>query len=201
MADFLKSQLDYIFFFYGAAFFLLVPICLFLRQRPNCARIAWIWLAWFGAIHGTNEWLDLLALNLISSHLFNLVKFGVVIISFVCLTEFGRASIVTLRGHGPGRWILAAMAGLAALGGLAGLPGLYASTRLVLGLAGGVWAAWALFVAAKTLPLGARQLQAAGLGMAFYALAAGLVPNPAPFFPPPGLITKFFWTSPGFPSS
>ena len=35
MSDFFKSQIDYIFFFYGAAFFLLVPICLFLRQRPQ----------------------------------------------------------------------------------------------------------------------------------------------------------------------
>ena len=183
MSDVFKGQIDYIFFFYGAAFFLLVPICLFLRQRPHCSPIAWIWLAWFGAIHGLNEWLDLLALSLISSHLFDLVKFGVLIISFVCLTEFGRVSLTTIRGHGPGRWILAAMAGLAALGGLAGLPGLYAATRYVFGFGGGLWAAGALFFAARTLTLGSRQLQTAALGLAGYALAAGLVPNPAPFFP------------------
>ena len=58
MADFLKSQLDYIFFVYGAAFFLLIPLCLFLNQRPICGRLAWVWLGWFGATHGANEWLD-----------------------------------------------------------------------------------------------------------------------------------------------
>ncbi len=183
MADFLKSQLDYISFVYGAAFFLLIPLCLFLRQRPNCCRLPWGWLGWFGATHGANEWLDLLALSLDANPLFNLARVCLLIVSFLCLAEFGRASLAALRGHGPGRWVLAVMVGLAALGGLAGLAGLNAAARYGLGLVGGLWAAWALFVAAKTLPLGARQLQAAALGMALYALAAGLVPNPAPFFP------------------
>ena len=183
MAEFLKSQLDYIFFFYGAAFFLLIPLCLFLKQRPNCCRLAWGWLGWFGAIHGANEWFDLLALSLDPNPLFNLVRVGLLIVSFVCLAEFGRASMVTLRGHGPGRGVLAVMAGLAALGGLAGLTGVNAAARYGLGLMGGLWAARALFFATTTLPLGARQLQAAAVGMALYALAAGLVPNPVPFFP------------------
>jgi hypothetical protein len=183
MADFLKSQLDYIFFVYGAAFFLLIPLCLFLRQRPNCCRLAWGWLGWFGAAHGANEWLDLLALSLDANPLFNLARLGILIVSFLFLAEFGRASIVTLRGHGPDRRVLAVMVGLAALGGLAGLAGLNAAARYGLGLVGGLWAAWALFFAAKTLPLGARPFQAAAWGMALYALAAGLVPNPAPFSP------------------
>jgi hypothetical protein len=63
MSEFFKSQLDYIFFFYGTAFLLLIPICLFLRGRMN-RQMAWTWLAWFGATHGVNEWLDLLALSL-----------------------------------------------------------------------------------------------------------------------------------------
>ena len=119
MADFLKSQLDYIFFVYGAAFFLLIPLCLFLRQRPNCCRLAWGWLGWFGATHGANEWLDLLALSLDANPLFHLARLGVLIVSFLCLAEFGRASLVTLRGHGPGRWVLAVMVG----SGRVGRPG------------------------------------------------------------------------------
>ena len=199
MADFLKSQLDYIFFVYGAAFFLLIPLCLFLRQRPNCCRLAWGWLGWFGATHGANEWLDLLALSLDPNPLFNLARVGLLIVSFLCLAEFGRASLATLRGHGPGRWVLAVMVGLAALGGLAGLAGLNAAARYGLGFVGGLWAAWALFFAARTLPLGARQLQAAALGMALYALAAGLVPNPAPFFPASWLNYESFLDFTGVP--
>jgi hypothetical protein len=44
MSDFFKSQLDYIFFFSGVAFLLLIPICLFLQGRMN-RQIAWIWPA------------------------------------------------------------------------------------------------------------------------------------------------------------
>lgn len=199
MADFLKSQLDYIFFVYGAAFFLLIPLCLFLRQRPNCCRLAWGWLGWFGATHGANEWLDLLALSLDANPLFNLARLGVLIVSFVCLAQFGRASLATMRGQGPGRWVLAVMVALAALGGLAGLAGLNAAARYGLGLVGGLWAAWALFFAARTLRIGARQLQAAALGMVLYAMAAGLVPNPAPFFPASWLNYESFLDFTGVP--
>jgi hypothetical protein len=115
--------------------------------------------------------------------LFNVARVGLLIVSFVCLAQFGQASLATMRNHGPGRWVLAVMVALAALGGLSGLSGLNAAARYGLGFLGGLWAAWALFFAAKTLPLGARQLQAAAWGMVLYALAAGLVPNPAPFFP------------------
>jgi PAS domain S-box-containing protein len=199
MADFLKSHLDYIFFVYGAAFFLLIPLCLFLRQRPNCCRLAWGWLGWFGATHGANEWLDLLALSLDANPLFNLARVCLLIVSFVCLAQFGRASLSTMRGHGPGRWVLAVMVALAALGGLAGLAGVNAAARYGLGFVGGLWAAWALFFAAKTLPLGARQLQASALGMALYALATGLVPNPVPLFPASWLNYESFLDFTGVP--
>jgi PAS domain S-box-containing protein len=66
-------------------------------------------------------------------------------------------------------------------------------------LVGGLWAARALFFAAKTLPLGTRQLQTAALGMALYALAAGLVPNPAPFFPASWLNYEAFLDFTGVP--
>jgi PAS domain S-box-containing protein len=199
MPDFLLSQLDYIFFFYGAAFFLLIPLCLFLRQRPNCCRLAWGWLGWFGGTHGANEWLDLLALSLGTDPLFTLVRVVVLIGSFVCLAEFGRASLAMMRGQGPGRWILSVLVGLAALGGLGGVAGVSAATRYGLGLVGALWAAWALFFAARTLPVGTRQLQGAAVGMALYAMAAGLVPNPAPLFPASWLNYDSFLAFTGVP--
>jgi PAS domain S-box-containing protein len=182
MAEFLNSQLDYIYFFYGASFLLLVPICLFLRRRPY-ARLPWSWLAWFGATHGANEWLDLLALDMGSGPVFDFVRVGLLIISFLCLAEFGRASMVTLRGHGPGRWILAVMGGLATLGALFGEAGLFATARYILGFGGALWAAGAFLLAARTSPPASRPLQAAALGMAGYALATGLVVNQGSFFP------------------
>jgi PAS domain S-box-containing protein len=198
VSNFFQTQLDYIFFFYGAAFLLLVPICLILKKRLF-TRLAWIWLGAFGAIHGAHDWLQLLALDLRPSPLISLVRLAFLIISFVCLAEFGRASIAALRGHGPGRGILMVMTGLAALGGLAGLAGLNAATRYTLGFIGCLWAGWALFLASKTLTLGSRQLQSAALGLGVYALAAGLVPDPAPFFPASVLNNESFLTVTGLP--
>jgi PAS domain S-box-containing protein len=198
MVEFLRSQLDYIFFFYGLAFLLLIPICVFLRRR-SYGQLAWFWLGCFAATHSANEWLDLLALNFGSGSVFDLARLTLLIISFVSLAEFGRQSIVTIRGHGPGRWILAPMVGLVALGGVAGLDGLNAASRYVLGLVGGLGAAWALFLAAKTSIPGARQLQTASLGMAGLALATGLVPNSALFFPASVLNYQSFLAVTGIP--
>jgi len=198
MAEFLKSQLDYIYFFYGMSFFLLVPICLFLRRRPYVS-LSWGWLAWFGATHGANEWLDLLALGLGSGPMFDFVRASLLIISFLCLAEFARGSMVTLRGHGPGRWILVVMGGLAALGGVLGLAGLFATARYILGFGSAFWAAGAFLLAAQTsLPV-SRPLQAVALGMAGYALATGLVVNQAPFFPASWLNLESFLAVTGVP--
>jgi len=198
MADLLKSQLDYIYFFYGASFLLLVPICLFLRRRPYVS-LRWSWLAWFGATHGANEWLDLLALDMGSGPVFDFVRVGLLIISFLCLAEFGRASMVALRGRGPGRWILAVMGGLAALGGVFGMAGLLMTARYILGFGVALWAAGAFLLAAQTSPPASRPLQAAALGMAGYALATGLVVNYAPFFPASWLNFDSFLTVTGVP--
>ena len=198
MSEIFKSQLDYIFFIYGAAFLLLIPLCLFLRGRMD-RKIAWAWLGWFGATHGLNEWLDLLALSLGSSLGFDLARLGLLAFSFVCLAEFGRSSLANMGGWASGRWIFGVMIGLAALGGLDGLDGLFATTRYVLGLGGGLWAAGALFLAARRVPHGSRQLLAAALGLTGYALATGLVTNTATFFPASWLNYDSFFKVTGVP--
>ena len=178
------GQMDYIFFLYGLSFILLVSICQFLNRR-SAQRLAWGWLGIFGALHGLNEWLDLLAFSLGwgSDPALNLVRLLLLVSSFIPLIEFGRASMIAIRGQGPGRWVLAPLLGVAFLGGLAGFPGFFASARYSLGLVAGLWAAGALYLASRGPGPGKRALLGAALGMAGYALAAGLVVNPAPFFP------------------
>jgi hypothetical protein len=162
--------MDYIFFFYGLAFSLLAAICLLLQRRLR-PKLAWMWLAAFGAAHGVNEWLDLAALTLGSGPVFDIVRLGVMALSFVFLAEFGRASMIIMGRRSPGRWILAALLGLAVLGGLSGLPGLSASARYALGLVGGLWAAGALYLAAHRAASGRHALQGAALCLAGYAVA------------------------------
>ncbi len=84
MADFFKSQMDYIFFFYGLSFILLLPLCHFLNRRSQ-RFLPWVWLGLFGLAHGLNEWLDLLALDLLKNHVLDLARIGLMTLSFVFL--------------------------------------------------------------------------------------------------------------------
>jgi diguanylate cyclase (GGDEF)-like protein/PAS domain S-box-containing protein len=198
MADFFRSQMEYIFFFYGFSFILLVPLCHFLNRRPQ-RQLPWMWLGLFGVTHGLSEWLDLLALGLPRSFLLNMARVGLMIVSFGLLMEFGRAGTLTLRGRAPGRWIIAAFFGVAVLGALAGFPGLCAASRYSLGLAGGLWAAWVFYLASQNPGPGRLALLGTSLGMAAYALTNGLVPGPAPFFPASWLNSATFFSATGFP--
>jgi PAS domain S-box-containing protein len=130
---------------------------------------------------------------------FDYVRLGVLVMSFVCLAEFGRASTRIICGRGPGRWVLAVMVALAGVGGLAGFGGLFVATRYVLGLIGGIWAAGALFLAARTEPSGSHALKMGALGLMGYGLAAGLVVPPVPFFPASWLNYDSFFAVTGVP--
>ena len=198
MADFFRSQMDYIFFFYGFSIILLVPLCHFLNRRPQ-RNLPWMWLGLFGLTHGLSEWLGLLALGLPNSFLLNMARVGLLVVSFTFLMEFGRAGTLTLRGRAPGRWIIAAFLGVAVLGALAGFHGLSAASRYTVGLAGGLWAAWVFYLASQNPGPGRLALLGTGLGMAAYALTTGLVPGPAPFFPTSWLNSATFFSATGFP--
>ena len=200
MAEFFTSQMDYIFFFYGLSFILLLPLCHFLNRRPQ-RLLPWMLLGLFGLAHGLNEWLDLLAMAFQESPALDLARVGLMIMSFFLLMEFGRAGTLTLRGRAPGRWILAAFLGLAFLGGFAGFSGLCAMSCYTLGLVGGLWAGWVLYLASKITGPGKPALLGAALGMTVYALAAGLVVSPAPFFPAAWFNGPPFLAPRGSPSS
>ena len=87
MAEFFTSQLDYIFFFYGLSFILLLPLCHFLNRKPE-RLLPWMLLGLFGLAHGLNEWLDLLALDILNGPVLGQAKIGLMILSFVLLLEF-----------------------------------------------------------------------------------------------------------------
>jgi hypothetical protein len=90
ISTFLQMQLDYIFFFYGLGFILLAAVILSMsgsEDRP----LPWGWLGLFSLTHGTNEWLDMLALSLKDSPAFSVVRFIVMAVSFLFLVEFGRS--------------------------------------------------------------------------------------------------------------
>jgi signal transduction histidine kinase len=199
---------DLILFAYGLAFFTLgLAIALHSRQhsRLQLAR-SLSWLAAFGFTHSLNEWGDLFIPiqaeylsppAVVALLVIQLLLLGV---SFACLVEFG---ITLLRPTGRWRWLHGLALGLL-LGWLLiiffitlpFMPDLTtwhhtanALARYGIALPGGLVAAWGLReetfrrIAPLQVPHIVRTLRLAGLCLAAYALLAGLVTLPVPFFP------------------
>ena len=206
--DFFSVNHDIIYFVYGLMFFILgLAIALQSRHssRLDLAR-SLKWLALFGFLHAFNEWGDLfiplqaayltpgIILFLRYLHLFLLTA------SFACLFAFGAALLEPIRHH---KWLHISLAVLLSAWlfiTLIPLRLLYtdfdiwynassALSRYMICLPGGFLTAYALRshtqqrISPYNVPRITRALQAAGISMALYALAAGLVVPPVPFFP------------------
>ena len=144
MSTFFQGQMDYIFFACGLAFIGLGVVS-FILSREIGERLAWIWLAWFSAVQGLNQWLNLLALAWPDWMWLAFCGWALMAASFLFLLEFGWLSLMRQGGHAPGRWVLGVLVLGAGLGALSGWNGLNASTSYGLGLAGSLGAGWALF--------------------------------------------------------
>ena len=198
---------DIIYFIYGLVFFV-VGLAIALQSRHSSrldlARNL-TWLAAFGFLHGFHEWGDLfiplqaqyLAPAIISVlhyvHLFLLVT------SFACLIEFGVALLEPLKRKWPHFiapvllliWLLVILFPLHIWEPdyNAWHNSADALARYFVGLPGGILAAFALRrhtlqrIAPFDVPQIVKALEAAGIAMALYGLAAGLVVPPVNFFP------------------
>lgn len=91
MIDFFARNLDYLYFFYGSAFFLLGVACLIFNSRQRGARgrgIDWLSFGLFGLSHAVNEWLEFLAISYMSEGLFFYQRLAFLSISFFFLLRF-----------------------------------------------------------------------------------------------------------------
>jgi|GEM_PF-4844562 len=107
------------------------------------------------------------------------------VVSFVCLDEFGRLGTISINGKGPDRWITAALFAIACLGWVFGWDGLNASVRYALGLTGGFWTVGVLFLSGRNLMKPSERhslLGVAALFSCFNVLNCLIVPK-APFLP------------------
>ena len=136
-------------------------------------------------LQGGSAGLDLLAYSCGwgNEPLLDSARLILLVASLSALVEFGRASLIAIRGRGPGRWVLGALLGVALLGAPAGFPGLGAASRYALGLVGGLWAAGIFYWASKDDAPGDRALLGAAVAMGVFGLTMGLVTDPAPFLP------------------
>ena len=115
-----QGQMDYVFFFQGLAFLLVVLVCFLLRSDSQ-QRLPWHWFGLFALTQGIAAWLSLVALNF-SGLSFLTTLIGIIqIISLLFLTEFGRSGMGRLKDRDSGLWLISLLFMMTALGGLQGL--------------------------------------------------------------------------------
>jgi PAS domain S-box-containing protein len=182
MSEWLKSQMDFLYVGYGLAFFFLAIAAWSLR-RQRAGTPKWIWLVAFGIIHGANLWLEGLMYGWYWPS-GGTLRLLLRLISFVCLLEFGRASLAASLRRFPGPWLHLPLLGIVLLCANDGVPTLQAMVRYAVGLPAGLLGMWALLRHAATCePLERRQLQVASLLFGSYALLAGAITAVAPWPP------------------
>jgi signal transduction histidine kinase len=208
LRNFISVNTTLVQFLYGLSFFVLgLAVALQLRHSSHLelAR-SLIWLAAFGFIHGFTEWGDFfipLQATYLSPDFITALQYIHLIIlgvSFACLFEFGVTLLEPLHYV---EWLHVASAGLLAvwffitffpLRSL--IPDFQlwynsgnALARYFIGLPAGLLSAYGLrkHVYARILPMNVphivRSLEAAGISLAAYALATGLLVPPVHFFP------------------
>ena len=184
MAGFFSSQLDFILFFYGLAFILLGATCVALA-RGFGENHSWLLLGLFGFLHGVGEWLDLTALVLGDTPVFATVRVALMTASFALLLEFARREACRLGLKWAKGWMYIPLLAAVALGGAIEGPnaaGIFA--RYALGFPGAlgasaVFARWArdFSDSRKIFAIGAA------MGLALYAIAAGIIVPASTFWP------------------
>ncbi|MHB0999271.1 MAG: putative bifunctional diguanylate cyclase/phosphodiesterase [Armatimonadota bacterium] len=183
MCEFLRQQLDYVFFLYGLSFVVMAVVC-FTHKKPSVPHLPWVWLGLFGVSHGLVEFLEIPGFSMGDVTWLAAVRLVLRLTSFTFLIEFGRAGLVAVRSKGPGRWVLLPFFAISALGGLAGEVGLDILSRYALAFVGGVWSAAALLLGARQADKKtSRSLTMAGVMLLLYAITSGIIGPKAAFFP------------------
>jgi signal transduction histidine kinase len=212
-----SANQEIIYFIYGLTFFVMgLAIALQSRHSSHLELIRSLnWLAAFGFLHGFHEWGELFIplqaqyLGPMIIRLLMYVNLILLAVSFACLYGFGLALLEPLKHR---RWLHAGFAVLlvswfllSAFVFRARYPiflvwydAVNALTRYFIALPSGLLAAFALRehalnrIAPLNVPRIFRAMQLSGISMAVYAVAAGLIVPPAPFFPANVLNTQTF---------
>jgi PAS domain S-box-containing protein len=174
--DLFQGQMDYIFFFRGLAFMLVLAVsCLY--RGDTSQRLPWRWFGLFALAQGLASWLSLVAMNFGGSAVMNIIASLLHLASWGFLAEFGRSGLGRVRGRESGVWLIALLLMLTGLAGLKGWSGIELTSRYTLGLVGGLWAATALFMAGRNLPYRERGGSlTAGISLTLFAFSVALFP-------------------------
>ncbi|MFA5090083.1 MAG: HAMP domain-containing sensor histidine kinase [Candidatus Omnitrophota bacterium] len=171
MKEFFGAGIDYLYFIYGFAFFLLAWVCLLLHVRQK-AVMPWEWLGLFGLIHGVSIWSGLFVFILGDSAFLENLRFFTAVISFLLLIEFSRRSAILAGCKDRCLWVYLLLFVLLVLEWLiAGGAALGTISNYAFGVAGCLWASLVIFRSNRAADLLVRRLfQAAGVVFMLYAL-------------------------------
>ncbi|MBF0546997.1 MAG: PAS domain S-box protein [Candidatus Riflebacteria bacterium] len=181
--QFFVDQLDFIFFLYGFAFFLLSAVCgLFLKNAKTPFPLFWLGL--FGFIHGLNEWLDLVTMVLPDDPFnFAVTRFIIVFMSFLPLMEFGRQYFFPNHGRVKSSLFYLPFFLFLFTGIPNGLIALNAACRYSFAFPGALLAAFVfLFEAKGKKPRIFIPLVLTGLSMFFYSILTGFIVQKSQFY-------------------
>jgi len=192
------SQLDYIYFLYGIAFFMLSIVAWRFSVLSEEAQLHWKSFSLFGFLHGINEWLDLWAIFVADDFWLNFARSLMLASSFLALLEFGRRSLTTRCDLHLPRWFSLLLLMLASLCGFYGLDALITGCRYFLALPGSLLAAWVLMY--ETRYTGSRQLMLSVIFMVFYGIFAGILVSPSALWPSNSINSEVFEAVAGLPT-
>jgi len=167
--DFIRNQADYISFVCGFGFIMLAYVCFAFKEQGK-HMLPRIWLGLFGLTHGASEWLNVVNIGLVWNQTLLGIHIALMALSYAFLIEFSRTSLMAARGKSCGRWVYIPLFAIIASGSVFGTTGIDVASRYVLGFLGGLWAAYALFNAAKTAKSNGHWLKLAATGMLIYAV-------------------------------
>ena len=181
--DLFQGQMDYIFFFQGLAFFLVLAVCCLFRG-DTYHRLPWRWLGLFALAQGIAAWLSLVAMNFAEPSHLKAIGASLHLLSWILLMEFGRSGMSRNQARDSGLWLVALLLMVTALGGLQGWSGIGIISRYTLGLIGGLWAAVAIFVAGRDLsPRDQGNSRIASICVGLFAVTTALSPPHSLLFP------------------
>lgn len=218
IADFFTANIALVYFIYGLSFFVLGHTLILEALSPiRLPGLNHLWiLAAFGFVHGANEWMTMA--NVIASRIGDgessdaarIIELSILFVSFALLIEFGIPMLNPERARLPWLYVVPVLValiwGIVLLAYAPTLGGVGSSTwqafgealaRYSLGLPGALLSAWAFWQTGRSW----RGWQASRVGMLFagaavslglYAIFAGLVTTPAPFFPASAINTAWF---------
>ena len=169
-------------FLFSVTLLLSAGLALALAGRKRDA-LPWRWFAYFALASALSEGVELYSVGLQDGPLLRAARCGLLIIASFSLFEFGRLGTRGGSGRRAGQWLLIPFLVAIGLGSFAGVTGMDVAARYGLGLIGGLWAAVAMWRAARGASPPSRVLMAAALLTGAFAATTCLAVPPAGLFP------------------